>query len=556
VIEIPGYEVIEQIGEGGMAVVWKAHQVSLDRIVAVKVLKKQFASDPDEVQDFITEARSAAKLKHPNIIQVYDAAAHNNTFYFVMEYVDGRSIGAILEERGPFPQKQALTIARCIADALHAAWDKANLVHRDIKPHNVMIDADGTVKVADLGLAKMVDPTHLSAQLHAGMIEGTPNYIAPEQAQCRVDVDCRTDMYSLGATLYHMLTGVMPFKGRSPTEAIELHTSGHLVNPRDINLSITVGAVQLITRLMMKEPDDRYADWPAAIDAIKKTAAGRLLIGQQQTVSTSTVAKASGQTAAQTPARKKTSTAPLPAPVRLLIWVLILAWWVFVAYNAFKQPAAAPPPPEPEPAQVTPEPAPATPSEKPVKSAAVPIAVIPDVVVEEEQPEVGLGMLKTTVAEHVLAEEFGTAVALIDRELQYPHTRAAQAEMESLRSFIEKISTMESTIESAFKRRIGMETTVHHGGKDRKIVIQKVEDGAINGLVVSQDGSSRPVDFSLSQLEPRELSRWLGNPRTQSRHAQQFILHMMAQDYEKAVELAENCGPLSDTFKRIAESRR
>jgi len=232
-IKIPGFEVLEQVGEGGMAVVWKAHQVSLDRTVAIKVLKSQFTTDPDDVRAFIDEAKSAAKIKHNNLIQVHDVAEHDGLYYFVMEYINGETVGQILEREGPLQQKRALSIVLRIAEALAAAWTQSHVIHRDIKPHNIMIDDDGTVKLADLGLAKIVDSAHLSSQLHAGVIEGTPNYISPEQARCSLHTDSRTDMYSLGATLYHMLTGEMPFAGRPPLSVLQAHIEERLPNPKD-----------------------------------------------------------------------------------------------------------------------------------------------------------------------------------------------------------------------------------------------------------------------------------------------------------------------------------
>ena len=195
-MQIPGFEMIAKLGEGGMASVWKARQLSLDRIVAIKILSSRMASDADDVQRFQFEAQSAAKLKHPGIVQVYDAACEQGIYYFVMEYVAGYTVGQWLRRKGVLPFEDALLVADGVADALGYAWSKAGIIHCDIKPENVMIDADGTVKVADLGLARTIRT--MGAQAEIADIMGTPAFISPEQAEGRQDLDCRTDIYSLG----------------------------------------------------------------------------------------------------------------------------------------------------------------------------------------------------------------------------------------------------------------------------------------------------------------------------------------------------------------------
>ena len=149
---INGFELIEKIGQGGMAIVWKARQLSLDRVVAIKVLLPEFASDPDETQSFLKEARAVAKLKHGSIVQVYDVAQESAAHYFVMEYVSGSTLLGALQGNGPMGSKKALAVALDVAAALDYAWNSAQIIHRDIKPENIMIDGDGSVKVADLGL--------------------------------------------------------------------------------------------------------------------------------------------------------------------------------------------------------------------------------------------------------------------------------------------------------------------------------------------------------------------------------------------------------------------
>jgi len=293
VIEIPGYDVIAGIGEGATSVVWKAKQQSLARIVAIKVLKRKYSDNPDDVRDFINEARAVAKLKSPNIIHIYDVGRSGATYYFVMEFVDGETLGQLLRREGKLSRKRSLAIAQAVAAGLEGAWTSGRVIHRDIKPENIMIDGDGGVKIADLGLASIVKPREgrsAATEALAGTLAGTPNYMSPEQAQNIIDLDCRSDMYSLGALLYHMVTGRIPFDNNNPAVVLESQVSGQLVNPRTLTPSISLGFSQLITRLMMKDPNARFKDWGEAIAEIKKVASGKIIVGAKSSHAVSTIA--------------------------------------------------------------------------------------------------------------------------------------------------------------------------------------------------------------------------------------------------------------------------
>ncbi len=276
-VQISGFEIQERIGAGGMAVVWKAYQASLDRVVAIKVLRPEYAADPEEVRLFMDEARSAAKLSHPNIVQVYDTGSENGIHYFVMEYIAGQTVGRLVRRDGALSLKQVFRVMACVAEALDYAWRKAGIVHRDIKPDNIMLDEDGMVKVADLGLASAGHVQASRVSDDESVIEGTPNFMAPEQIE-GLSADCRTDMYALGGTMYHMVTGCLPFDGLSDEDIVHAQVEGQLRNPRDINPRLPLGVVQLLTRLMMKAPQDRPADWPEALREIRQVASGRVLL--------------------------------------------------------------------------------------------------------------------------------------------------------------------------------------------------------------------------------------------------------------------------------------
>ena len=212
--EIPGYQIIERLGKGSMGLVFKAKQTSVDRIVAVKVLLDSLAQNKEFIKRFQREAKIAAKLQHNNIVNAIDAGEVEGHHYFVMEYVEGATIKDELDKNKVFDEKVALKIVLAVAEAMKHAHERG-LIHRDIKPENVILTKDGNVKLADLGLARLTADEKW-AMSEAGMAIGTPYYISPEQVRGQVDVDIRADIYSLGATLYHMVTGRVPYPRRHP----------------------------------------------------------------------------------------------------------------------------------------------------------------------------------------------------------------------------------------------------------------------------------------------------------------------------------------------------
>ncbi len=334
-VRISGFDIRECLGAGGMAVVWKAYQASLEREVAIKVLRSEFAADPDEVRMFMDEARSAAQLSHPDIVQVHDTGSENGVHYIVMEYVDGQTVGSLLRAHGALPQKKALRVATCVAEALDYAWRKAGIVHRDVKPDNIMLDREGMVKVADLGLAKAGHAQASHAAETEAFIEGTPNFMAPEQIEGH-PADCRSDIYALGATIYHMVTGCLPFDNLSDEEVMRAQREDTLRNPRDINPRLSIGVSQLLTHLMMKQPEHRPAGWPEALIEIKRVASGRVLL-IRGTQGQSTIAKQEithvTQTADSDTAGRGDDVPPAWRALRILL--LILVWAGFAVWMLF-----------------------------------------------------------------------------------------------------------------------------------------------------------------------------------------------------------------------------
>jgi len=239
-----------------MAFVYKGRQLSLNRIVAIKVLPKRFTENPEYVERFYKEGQAAGKLNHPNIVQAFDVGESGGYHYFVMEYVEGKTISDDLVAGKVFSEKEALEIIIQVAHALAHAHAKG-LIHRDVKPKNIMIDKSGVVKLADMGLAR--ETTDIAAaQSEAGKAYGTPYYIAPEQIRGRIDIDGRADIYGLGATFYHMVTGQVPFMAEDSSEVMKKHLKEKLVPPDHINTSLSAGISEVIEIMMAKNREDRY----------------------------------------------------------------------------------------------------------------------------------------------------------------------------------------------------------------------------------------------------------------------------------------------------------
>jgi serine/threonine-protein kinase len=291
-LAIPGYQILDKLGTGSMGVVYKAKQISVDRIVALKVLREQLAQNKEFIKRFDREAKIAARLSHNNIVNAIDAGEVNGHYYFVMEYVEGDTIKDYLEKGRVFDEKTALKIVLAVAEALKHAHHKG-LIHRDIKPENVILTKDGNVKLADLGLARLTSDEKW-AMAEAGMAIGTPYYISPEQVRGQVDVDIRSDIYSLGATLYHMVTGQVPYTGETPSEVMKKHADKNvaLIPPDHVNRSLSSGLGVVIETMMAKNREERYKTPDDLILDLKSMAAGDPpMVAQQKSESLAALAE-------------------------------------------------------------------------------------------------------------------------------------------------------------------------------------------------------------------------------------------------------------------------
>ncbi len=255
-VHIAGYEIIEKLGQGGMGAVFKARQISLDRIVALKILTPKLASDKQFVARFIKEARAVAKLSHPNIIVGIDVGMDSKYCYFAMEYVEGDTALRALRDQGVFSEKRALGLARQIARALKHA-DKHKLVHRDLKPDNIMLNSRDEAKLCDLGLAKRMEAKD-AGMTQVGSAVGTPHYISPEQARGAGNVRITADIYCLGTTLYHLVTGKTLFNAENATATMTKHLLEEAPTAKKFQPELSDHFCQLLEKMLAKRAENRH----------------------------------------------------------------------------------------------------------------------------------------------------------------------------------------------------------------------------------------------------------------------------------------------------------
>ncbi|MHC4599556.1 MAG: protein kinase domain-containing protein, partial [Planctomycetota bacterium] len=267
---VGGYQILEMIGRGGMGTVYKANQVSLNRTVALKILSRRYTSDEKFTDMFVKEARAAGALNHPNIVQVYDVGREGDLHYFSMEHMARGTVGDMLKELG------TISVPRSIAMILHAAKgleyaDRKGLIHCDIKPDNLMLNEEGTVKIVDLGLSRTtMGEKEKEGEGEGDVAFGTPHFVAPEQAQ-RKKIDHRADLYSLGASFFLMITGYPVFLGDSAREIVVKHIKEPPPKAGEINAAIPDSVSQIIDRLLKKSPDDRFPNATALLEDLKRS---------------------------------------------------------------------------------------------------------------------------------------------------------------------------------------------------------------------------------------------------------------------------------------------
>lgn len=308
------FEIIEEIGRGGMGQVYRARQISLDRDVAIKILPGNLGELEEFRERFDVEAKAVASLVHENILQMYSkGVTDEGIHYFAMEYVDGEDLGSMLKKGTAFSEKEAVGIAVQICRGLEAAW-RRNIIHRDIKPSNIIITKTGTVKIADFGLAKSLDATKKLTQTN--MYMGTVAYISPEQGEGK-PLDHRTDIYSLGIVLYQLLTGSVPFKAETPSSVIYKHVYEAPPPPRSVNPAISSGAEETVLKAIAKKPEDRFQDPVRFREALES-------LGKPGTEKKQEFQKPSASPVGQTPSAPAAETKASKVPILIFVLVVVL----------------------------------------------------------------------------------------------------------------------------------------------------------------------------------------------------------------------------------------
>ena len=284
----------------------------------------------------VDAVKKVASLRHAGIVPVIDAGEHDGAYYVVTEHEGAMSLAERIRVKGTIPDKEAFDTAAQVASALGCAWHEKGLMHGNLKPDTILIRPDHAVVVSNLGLTQtgqLADPD--TGEIREVLL-GTPNYMAPEQARGEAHIDCRADMYSLGATLYHMVTGTIPFSDAQGEAAMYKHIHDQLPNPRELRSEISPRITAFITRLLMKSPADRFESWDAVREEIKRIKATKVFVYKEGSAGLSTVKAASETIAGASAKGKGKKSSELRRVVILLKWAAVWAIWALVAYEVFR----------------------------------------------------------------------------------------------------------------------------------------------------------------------------------------------------------------------------
>lgn len=332
IIPIPGvkegniygdFKLLERLGTGASGEVWLAHQQSMDRKVALKILCPKLSSDPNFIERFMKEAKNSAKLAHPNIVTAFFAGQDKGMYYLAISYINGETIETKLERDHLYDEKEALLIIKAIATALQYSWDEFKILHRDIKPANIIVNKKGVPMLLDLGISKSIHDEDASLTM-TGTVVGTPYYMSPEQAIADKDLDFRSDLYSLGVTLYHMLSGTVPFQATTAMAIIMKHLNDKFESPLNLNSKLSVSCCELLEIMMAKKKEDRQQSWEALQNDIDAVLAGKSPLSSVPKEGASTLSKSTKAIAIVNDAKNKITSLKNKKIITSIISLIII----------------------------------------------------------------------------------------------------------------------------------------------------------------------------------------------------------------------------------------
>ena len=591
--ELPGLQCLALLNRSSGCVTWKAIQESLQREVDVKIL--QADSEALQTDHFLDISRTIAKLNHPHLAQVHDIVAEASGTYVVMEHVEGASLAELVAGTGPLKTSQALRLAEQLAEAVDHAWTHAQIVFRNLKPQNIRVNAQGILKVSEFGLAvRVVEGSDPTAVDH-GNVVGTPHYISPEQARADATIDTRADMYAFGTILYFLMTGASPFEGKGHYEILQLQIDGQIPHPRALNAQIPMPVCHLIARLMMKAPADRPARWTDVLDDIKRLHANRDIARPPASYAGSTIASLVGVQTKKTQLRTVgvKPGAATPAETRkpkarrshLGLWLLLGIWFLWVGNDRLDNPLGLPPSlrlpfrlpdinyvlskldapsfgAEIEPVQ---EQSPATslaqPPVMPLTTSAAPdTRPAPGGTDAIPASSTGLQTEQSTLPlDAGLLQELGNLLRRSEiagaKDALAAHIKGSpkpDERLEAIGKALDALPDPISLVAKGLQATIGTEIVIRYLGRERTIIPKSIVDGELNAAFIDGEGNSRPVSFSIANLDADQKIRWLPEAQTPAEAAVHCILALQAGDTQRFQKHRNATGALAPLFGSVS----
>jgi len=599
-IEQNGFQLLEQVDNTSRTVIWKALQTALDRTVIIQILKSEVSSDPAEVDHFLTTARLFARIKSDTIAAIFDIVSAEGLHYVVMEHVDGPTLDDLIDQHGPVPLDKTLRIAASLVTSLDQMWSSAHIVHRNLKSTTIRLDPRGVAKITDFSLAVVAGPGIDATARDDGNIVGTPCFLSPEQAQGARTLTTQSDMYALGAVLYHLTTGRAPFEGNDVYTILESHVKQQLPPPHRFNKKVPIAFSWFVHRLMMKNPNNRYADWDSVLHDIRLLLAGSppsCVVPGEKYLSTiandfssdTTLAHAADQLRAkhsrlsgksdQSAAYHSKRLADEHAnEIRredflrsMVCWGVLAGWLILVfwfravyqvdspsANTAFaadidraadpagdiRVNADAAQPSVDSPSQ---PPAPAPGTAVPVVSQPTPAPSPAPVAAPTEPPSAPLPEGTPTPILDGLTQAFLNGDIQAARKIVRDAPEKFK-EREALQALLDQSPAFDELVADFLRANIGKPLTFEHNGKERTVIPRGVDNGT-----VQLEANGRGADLPLDKLTPDEKLRWTEVPRDAPRTLAYCLLLLHSSRRDEIHARAAGCPLVSEALLQALE---